>query len=487
MALKERVAFAGRLGGGLPGRAVHISASAGVAKGGSMSSTIIREPPVETPVKRQSSTQTPAPASTPPIRQPTWQRLILLIVLGYEVLGCLSGGILLVAAPDGHLMDMPLEGIGGFFPDFFVPGLFLIGLGILNLAAFIAVWRRTRTDWLLAGLALGGLTVWFLVEIAVVGTHWLQAMWGLPVVMAVVMALPLIPSRTEGRPFIQSHPVLTYYILTFAISWGGILLVIFGGRSSVPATPEQFDRLIPMAILALLAGPPLACLLLTGLVDGRAGYGELGRRLSRWRVGIGWYALALLTAPVAFASASLAMSLVSPAYLPTILTRTDTASVLLLGTLPALLVGSGEELGWTGFAIPRLLRRYSVLATGLIAGVLWGAWHVLTNDVWAGNVIAGELPVPLIVSVNALLLLVGELLVYRVLMVWVYDRTGSLPVAIVMHAGFAFGTFALQPNGVSGVALLVHAVLVSALLWLVVATVARRGQFERQALRTQVA
>jgi hypothetical protein len=455
MALKERVAFAGRLGGGLPGRAVHISASAGVAKGGSMSSTIIREPPVETPVKRQSSTQTPAPASTPPIRQPTWQRLILLIVLGYEVLGCLSGGILLVAAPDGHLMDMPLEGIGGFFPDFFVPGLFLIGLGILNLAAFIAVWRRTRTDWLLAGLALGGLTVWFLVEIAVVGTHWLQAMWGLPVVMAVVMALPLIPSRTEGRPFIQSHPVLTYYILTFAISWGGILLVIFGGRSSVPATPEQFDRLIPMAILALLAGPPLACL--------------------------------LLTAPVAFASASLAMSLVSPAYLPTILTRTDTASVLLLGTLPALLVGSGEELGWTGFAIPRLLRRYSVLATGLIAGVLWGAWHVLTNDVWAGNVIAGELPVPLIVSVNALLLLVGELLVYRVLMVWVYDRTGSLPVAIVMHAGFAFGTFALQPNGVSGVALLVHAVLVSALLWLVVATVARRGQFERQALRTQVA
>jgi hypothetical protein len=44
--------------------------------------------------------------------------------------------------------------------------------------------------------------------------------------------------------------VLTYYILTFAISWGGILLVILGGRSSVPASPEQFEQLIPIGILA---------------------------------------------------------------------------------------------------------------------------------------------------------------------------------------------------------------------------------------------
>jgi hypothetical protein len=71
-------------------------------------------------------------------------------------------------------------------------------------------------------------------------------------------------------------------------------------------------------------------------------------------------------------------------------------------------------------------------------------------------------------------------------MVWVHDRTGSLSVAMLMHAGFAFGTFALQPDGLSGLALLVHAVLVSALLWLVVAAVAvaRRGQLGRQPLRT---
>ena len=98
----------------------------------------------------------------------------------------------------------------------------------------------------------------------------------------------------------------------------------------------------------------------------------------------------------------------------------------------ALLVGFGEELGWTGFVVSRLLRRNGVLATGLISAVLWGAWHLLTNDVWAGNVIAGGLPVALIVTVNGLSLLAGELLVYRVLMVWVYDHTGSVSVAMLM-------------------------------------------------------
>jgi membrane protease YdiL (CAAX protease family) len=58
----------------------------------------------------------------------------------------------------------------------------------------------------------------------------------------------------------------------------------------------------------------------------------------------------------------------------------DKLPFLLVGTAPGLLVGFLEELGWTGFAIPRLRLRYGVVITGLIAGVLWGAWHLLTND-----------------------------------------------------------------------------------------------------------
>jgi hypothetical protein len=134
-------------------------------------------------------------------RQATWQRITLLTILAYEGAGSLLGGGLLVAAPDGRLMKMPVDMMHGVFPDFLIPGLILIGLGILNSVAFIAVLRRTRTDWLLAGLGLCGLAIWFIVEIAILRElHWLHAMWGLPVVAGCLAAVPLIRSEWK-RPW----------------------------------------------------------------------------------------------------------------------------------------------------------------------------------------------------------------------------------------------------------------------------------------------
>lgn len=133
-------------------------------------------------------------------RQPKWQRIILLVVLGYEAAGCLAGGGLLVAAPDGRLMDMPVDMMHGAFRDFLIPGIILIGLGILTTAAFVAVMRRTRNDWVMAGLALGALLGWFWIEIAILEElHWLHAMWGLPVVVGALAAIPLVPSRYRRK------------------------------------------------------------------------------------------------------------------------------------------------------------------------------------------------------------------------------------------------------------------------------------------------
>jgi hypothetical protein len=130
------------------------------------------------------------------LNQRTWQRIVLLIVLGYEGLGALAGGGLLVARPDGGYMDMPVALMHGTFSDFLIPGIILFGLGILNVAAFFAVLRRRDTAWLLAGLALGGLAIWFVVEIIIIRElHWLHAMWGLPVILGIVAAIPLLPSR----------------------------------------------------------------------------------------------------------------------------------------------------------------------------------------------------------------------------------------------------------------------------------------------------
>jgi hypothetical protein len=95
-------------------------------------------------------------------------------------------------------MEMPVGMMHGTFRDFLIPGLILFCLGILTVAAFFAVLRKSRRDWLWAGLALGGLAIWFLVEIIIIRElHWLHVMWGFPVILGGVVAVPLLPFRAE--------------------------------------------------------------------------------------------------------------------------------------------------------------------------------------------------------------------------------------------------------------------------------------------------
>ena len=124
--------------------------------------------------------------------QSVWQRVVLLIVLGYEGCGALLGGILFVIAPDGRIMDMPVDIMHGFFSSFLIPGIILLGLGILNSAAFVAVLLRSRVDWLLSNIGMGGLLIWFIIEIVILQEfHWLHAIWGLPVLAGCLTAVPL--------------------------------------------------------------------------------------------------------------------------------------------------------------------------------------------------------------------------------------------------------------------------------------------------------
>jgi len=121
------------------------------------------------------------------------------------------------------------------------------------------------------------------------------------------------------KALIKRHPLLSFFALTFAISWGGMLLVIAaGGSGGVP-------------MLAWVAGPPVSGILLTGLLHGRAGFRDLLTRMRRWSVRARWYAVALLTAPLVLMAVPLALSLISPEFLPGIFTSEDEASVLLFG------------------------------------------------------------------------------------------------------------------------------------------------------------
>ena len=193
--------------------------------------------------------------------------------------------------------------------------------------------------------------------------------------------------KTQIMTFIKKYPVLTYFALAFAISWGGIFIAV-GRPDGDPGAAEQFDPLSPSFLLVMavwFAGPSLASILLTGLVDGRAGFRRLLTRMTRWQGGARWFAVALLTAPLLLIAVLFVLSLLSPEFLPSILTTSDKTALVLMG-IGYGLVGGGflEELGWTGFAVPKLRLRYGVLTTGLIVGFLWGAYH-FSVVFWAGG------------------------------------------------------------------------------------------------------
>ena len=115
-----------------------------------------------------------------------------------------------------------------------------------------------------------------------------------------------------------------------------------------------------------------------------------------------------------------------------------------------------------------LRRRYGIVSTGLVVGVLFGAWDLLVVSLMSGTP-SGARALPLALFLPAVLF--TWLPTYRVLMVWVYDRTGSLSVVMLMHASLvAFWTM-LTPLTISGVPLVIYYLTVTAALWIVIAAI----------------
>lgn len=272
---------------------------------------------------------------------------------------------------------------------------------------------------------------------------------------------------TTIKDFIKRYPLPIYFTLTFIISWGAVL--ILAGPNGIPVAADQAVVLG----MALLLGPSVAGILLTGLTSGKDGFRKLLSHLLRWRVSARWYAVALLTAPLSTVVVLLVLSLFSSEFTPSILISDDKASLILMGLVAGLIVGIFEELGWTGFAIPKMRLRYSVFTTGLIVGLLWGAWHFIMF--WESDSFSGALPLA-----NLLAGLFAWLPAYRILMVWVYDRTESLLVAMLMHVSLVASTVILEPP-LRGEGLLTYVLAKAAVLWVIVVavTVANRGQLEK--------
>ena len=255
--------------------------------------------------------------------------------------------------------------------------------------------------------------------------------------------------------------VLLYFALVFVISWGGGFLIL--GPDGLALRAEEFERLGAQLYVAILAGPCVAGVLMTAIVDGRTGLRHLVARLGRWRVGWSWYALALLPA-VAMAATTLLMPIVSADFRPAILDSDNKSGVLVSALGPALLVGAFEEIGWTGFTVPQLRARHSILTTGLAVGVVWGAWHLPLF--WETDSFSTMLPLVILLTK-----LFSWLPPFRVLLVWIHERTQSLPVVMCMHAAVSFVSIALPPETLTGGPLLASLLVSAGTMWLVLAAI----------------
>jgi uncharacterized protein len=163
------------------------------------------------------------------------------------------------------------------------------------------------------------------------------------------------------RAWIPRHPLLAFFILAYGLSWLGAIPYALGAWP-VPLFPF---------------GPLVAALIVTAVTGGWAGTRTLLLRMLQWRVGARWYAFALLL-PVAVTAGAAYGNVLLGATDPTAAVAAALPSVVPLFALAMVfpLQGTmGEEPGWRGFAMPRLLSAHSPLATSLVLGVLWAGWH----------------------------------------------------------------------------------------------------------------
>ena len=172
------------------------------------------------------------------------------------------------------------------------------------------------------------------------------------------------------KNWLRSHPLGGYIALAYAGSWI-LWLPALLGRKNLGLLPYELPLATHIVLnqLALFAGPVLASLVMTRLTTGSLKIWTAS--LLRWRVPPVAYLLALVAVPAAVV-AVLAILPGETAGEPELAGPALVIAPLVMGV--AYLIGGPlqEEVGWRGFALPRLQERTSPLPAAVILGIVWG-------------------------------------------------------------------------------------------------------------------
>jgi len=163
--------------------------------------------------------------------------------------------------------------------------------------------------------------------------------------------------------FVKRHTLLSFFVLAFAISWA----------CWIPAAMLSLDS---RSLLILGSfGPALASIVFTHCLCGRAGLRRMLGRFLIWRVGLGWYLFAFLGAAVAVLL-SIWIHIRLGGAVPEFNDPVQWYLAVVVFLYVLFFSVLGKEIGWRGYALPRLQARYNALVSSPILGLVWGFWHL---------------------------------------------------------------------------------------------------------------
>jgi membrane protease YdiL (CAAX protease family) len=205
--------------------------------------------------------------------------------------------------------------------------------------------------------------------------------------------------------------IVLFFVLAFVFTWGLQLPAVLAAHGFIAGPPER-----TMALVGLGAFGPAAAAMVTAAVEG-TGVKALLRPFGTWRVGLRWYIAALLLPGGIFVVAAGLYNLAG--HHESLLYPPDIAAYV----AAAIVFPIGEEIGWRGFALPRLRDRFGPLPASVIIGVLWTFWHAMMLDLQGA-------PPPLY------LVFLPFMIGGSIFFTWIYQHTrGSLLLAVLAHVG----------------------------------------------------
>jgi len=253
------------------------------------------------------------------------------------------------------------------------------------------------------------------------------------------------------RPFLKQHALIAGLILIFAFTWPVDLGLAAYSRGLINFNiPEVVGIMVGYGIV-------IATILITAIVSGREGVTALMRRFLIWRVGWNWYIAVLFLPPVLMVLAIGLNSLFKQTvpdfnqfFGREIFGPDVNPLVLALPFFLYSMLSNGEEIGWRGFALPRLQERHTALVASLILGVIWAFWH-LPKYLMVNTTLGGgkDLSQFLFESV--------AILAHSILYTWVFNNTkGSLLLVTLFHASWNTAWVLLPMQAVSPADIVVY-------------------------------